>query len=151
METTQNKTPETTQNKAPENPQIKSPEVTKYKTPEATQNSTSETTQVKSPEVSQNKTPEATQNKTSETSQNKTSEMGQNKTTEQFKVTGNWDAQSKQLKTKFSQLTDSDLKLETGKESEMLGRVQTKLNKNREEVIGFIKEAAQTENGYRCI
>ncbi|HTA81488.1 MAG TPA: hypothetical protein VK783_01010 [Bacteroidia bacterium] len=80
-----------------------------------------------------------------ETTENKKMETTQNKTAETFKVTGNWATQSKQLKAKFSQLTDSDLKLETGKESEMLGRVQAKLNKNREEVIGFINEAAKTE------
>jgi len=68
----------------------------------------------------------------------------QNKTAETFKMTGNWETQSKELKTKFSKLTDSDLKFETGKESELLGRIQTRLNKNREEVIGIIKNV-QTE------
>ena len=38
------------------------------------------------------------------------------KTNESFKFTGNWDEQSKKLKEKYSQLTDSDLKMETGKE-----------------------------------
>ena len=97
----------------------------------------------KATETTQNKTPEATQNKTSETTQNRTSETTQSKPAETFKVSGNWEAQSKQLKTKFSQLTDSDLKLETGKESEMLGRVQTKLNKNRAEVIDIIKQGQE--------
>jgi hypothetical protein len=36
-------------------------------------------------------------------------------------------------------LTESDLKLESGKEEEMLARVGTRLNKKREEVIGLIK------------
>jgi hypothetical protein len=57
-----------------------------------------------------------------------------------FKVTGNWDVQSKQLKNKFSQLTDADLKFEIGKEHEMLSRVETRLNKKREEVIDIIKK-----------
>jgi hypothetical protein len=102
-------------------------ETTESKTPEMVQNKTTETTQTKTPMAAQNKTPDATQNKPGDT----------------FKVTGNWEAQSKQLKTKFSQLTDSDLKLETGKETEMLGRVQTKLNKNREEVIDIIKQGQE--------
>lgn len=55
-----------------------------------------------------------------------------------FTVGGNWDKQSAKLKEKYTQLSDSDLKFEKGKESEMLGRVQTKLNKNREEVINII-------------
>lgn len=71
-------------------------------------------------------------------------DTNQNKTPETFKITGNWDAQSKQLKQKFSQLTDADLKFETGKENELLGRVETRLNKKREEVINIINKA-QTE------
>lgn len=42
-----------------------------------------------------------------------------NKSAETFKITGNWDAQSKELKQKFSQLTDADLKVEAGKENEI--------------------------------
>lgn len=57
-----------------------------------------------------------------------------------FKVTGNWDSQSKQLKSQFSQLTDSDLKFESGQENEMLGRVETRLNKKRNEVIDILRK-----------
>ncbi len=64
-----------------------------------------------------------------------------NKTAETFKITGNWEKQSKELKNKFSQLTDSDLKFEPGKENELLKKVETRLNKNREEVINIIKKA----------
>jgi uncharacterized protein YjbJ (UPF0337 family) len=62
-----------------------------------------------------------------------------------FKVTGNWENQSKQLKGKFSQLTDSDLKFEQGKENDLLERVEKRLNKNREEVINIINKT-NTEN-----
>jgi len=41
------------------------------------------------------------------------------------------------LKEKYSQLTDADLKFEAGKENELLGKVETKLNKKREEVLAF--------------
>ena len=64
----------------------------------------------------------------------------QNKTTETFKVTGDWAPQATQLKEKFSQLTDEDLKFEPGKEEELLTRVETRLNKKREEVINIIKK-----------
>lgn len=57
-----------------------------------------------------------------------------------FKITGDWAAQSEQLKDKFAQLTDADLKFEPGKEHELLTRVETKLNKKREEVINIIKK-----------
>jgi len=58
----------------------------------------------------------------------------------EFKMTGDWAAQSKELKGKFSQLTDSDLKFEPGKENDLLKRVETRLNKKRDEVINIIKK-----------
>jgi hypothetical protein len=67
-------------------------------------------------------------------------ENSTNKTAESFKIKGNWATQSKELKGKFSQLTDEDLKFETGKENDLLKRVETRLNKNREEVINIIKK-----------
>ena len=69
----------------------------------------------------------------------------QNKNSDVFKITGNWGEQSKGLKEKFSQLTDSDLKFETGKEKELLERVATKLNKKPEEVMNIINKG-QSEN-----
>lgn len=72
-------------------------------------------------------------------------DANQNKNSETFKITGNWDVQSKQLQEKFSQLTDADLKFEAGKENELLGRVESRLNKKREEVINIIKKT-QIEN-----
>jgi len=68
----------------------------------------------------------------------------ENKTGEQFKISGNWADQSKSLKNKFSLLTDADLKYESGKESELLGRLQNRLNKSREEVMAIIKKAEPT-------
>lgn len=56
-----------------------------------------------------------------------------------FKVTGNRQLQSKALKVKFSKLTDSDLKFETGKENELLTRVESRLDKKRLEVIDILK------------
>lgn len=66
-------------------------------------------------------------------------ESTENKNTE-FKITGDWAEQSKHLKEKFSQLTDTDLKFEAGKENDLIGRLETKLNKKRDEVINIIKK-----------
>lgn len=60
------------------------------------------------------------------------------KIAEAFKITGNWESQSKQLKTKYPQLTESDLKLESGKDSELLTRIESRLHKKREEVIEIL-------------
>jgi hypothetical protein len=72
-----------------------------------------------------------------------------NKIIEPFKVVGDWNVQSKKLKGKFPQLTDADLKFETGKEVELLTRVETRLNKKREEVINIIKKG-QTQ-GFKAL
>lgn len=58
---------------------------------------------------------------------------------ENFKITGTWERQAKQLKKKFSQLTNADMKLEPGKDDELLTRIETRLNKTRQEVINLIK------------
>ena len=67
-------------------------------------------------------------------------ENTQNKGFENFKIGGSWNVESKKLKEKFTQLTDADLKFEAGKENELLSRVESKLNKKREEVINIIKK-----------
>lgn len=66
--------------------------------------------------------------------------MNTEKKPETFKITGDWSKQANELKEKYSQLTDADLKFEAGKENELLGRVETKLNKKREEVINIINK-----------
>lgn len=47
---------------------------------------------------------------------------------------GNWKEQKGKLKQKFATLTDNDLLFEEGKKEEMLGKLQTKLGKTREEL-----------------
>ena len=63
-----------------------------------------------------------------------------NKETEVFKIFGDWKRQADKLKNKFPQLTDSDLKFESGRENDLLKRVEERLNKKREEVINIIKK-----------
>jgi len=62
------------------------------------------------------------------------------KNVEPFKMTGNWVIQSKLLKEKFEQLTDSDLEWTEGGEEGLLSRIQARLHKKREEVINIIKK-----------
>ena len=68
-----------------------------------------------------------------------------NKSPQSFKITGNWEKQSKQLKKKFSQLTNADMKLESGKDDELLTRIESRLNKTRSEVINLIKNCQPVE------
>ena len=57
-----------------------------------------------------------------------------------FKIFGDWKRQADQLKDKFPQLTYADLKFKTGRESDLLKRIETRLHKKREEVINIIKK-----------
>lgn len=64
----------------------------------------------------------------------------QNKGNDVFKITGDWKVQSKKLQEKFPRLTADDLKLEAGKDEQLLIRVETRLNKGRKEVIDIINK-----------
>lgn len=57
-----------------------------------------------------------------------------------FTINGNWAIRSKLLKAEYSQLTDEDLKFELGKEDELIKRVESRLNKNRSQVIEIIQK-----------
>lgn len=47
---------------------------------------------------------------------------------------GNWNEQKGKLKQKFANLTDDDLLFAEGKKDEMLGKLQIKLGKTKEEL-----------------
>lgn len=52
---------------------------------------------------------------------------------------GNWNEVKGKLKQKYGQLTDDDLTFVEGKEDEMLGRLQKRLGKSKEEVRGMVE------------
>jgi uncharacterized protein YjbJ (UPF0337 family) len=52
---------------------------------------------------------------------------------------GNWNEQKGKLKQKFASLTNNDLMFEEGKKEEMLGRLQIKLGKTREDLQKVIE------------
>lgn len=51
---------------------------------------------------------------------------------------GNWEEQKGRLKQKFAALTDNDLLFVKGKKEEMLGKLQIKLGKSKEDLIKII-------------
>jgi uncharacterized protein YjbJ (UPF0337 family) len=53
---------------------------------------------------------------------------------------GSWNETKGKLKQKFAILTDSDVLFIEGKQDEMLGRLQTKLGKSREEIKKILSE-----------
>lgn len=54
-------------------------------------------------------------------------------------LNGTWEEQKGKLKQKFALLTDNDLLLLEGKKEEMLGRLQIKLGKSKEELQYIMK------------
>ena len=55
-------------------------------------------------------------------------------------LSGLWDEQKGKLKQKFATLTDDDLLFAEGKKDEMIGRLQIKLGKSKEELHKIIGE-----------
>lgn len=53
-------------------------------------------------------------------------------------IKGSWQEQKGRLKQKFAILTDDDLLMDEGKKEEMLGRLQIKLGKTKEELQKII-------------
>ena len=51
---------------------------------------------------------------------------------------GNWEEQKGKLKQKFATLTDNDLMFVEGKKEEMMGKLQIKLGKSKEELHEII-------------
>ena len=62
------------------------------------------------------------------------------KTMNRTEVKGNWNEQKGKLKQAFAILTDDDLLFQHGKKDEMLGRLQIKLGKSKEELHKIIEE-----------
>ncbi|MBE8721431.1 CsbD family protein [Sphingobacterium pedocola] len=52
---------------------------------------------------------------------------------------GKWNELKGKAKQEYAELTDDDLKYEEGKDDELLGRLQQKLGKAREEVVDWLK------------
>ena len=53
---------------------------------------------------------------------------------------GNWDEQKVKLKQKYAQLTDDDLLFAEGKKEEMLGRIQVKLGKTKDDFFKILSD-----------
>lgn len=55
-----------------------------------------------------------------------------------LKLKGNWNELKGKVKQQYANLTDNDLLYEEGKEDELLGRIQQKTGKTKEEVKNWI-------------
>lgn len=57
-----------------------------------------------------------------------------------LQMKGNWNEIKGKLKQKYGQLTDDDLAFAEGKEDELLGRLQKRLGRTRDELRAEIEE-----------
>lgn len=57
-----------------------------------------------------------------------------------LRIKGNWNETKGKLKQKYGELTDDDLQFEEGKEDELVGRLQKKTGKSKDEVRRMISE-----------
>lgn len=56
------------------------------------------------------------------------------------KLKGNWNQVKGQLKQKYGQLTDDDLKYEEGKSDELIGRIQKRTGEAKDKITSYINE-----------
>jgi uncharacterized protein YjbJ (UPF0337 family) len=57
---------------------------------------------------------------------------------DRLRIKGNWNEMKGKIKQQWGELSDDDLSYEEGKEDELLGRIQQKTGKSREEVVNYI-------------
>jgi uncharacterized protein YjbJ (UPF0337 family) len=55
-----------------------------------------------------------------------------------LRIKGNWNQMKGKIKQKYPDLTDDDLMFVEGKEDDLLGRIQRKTGKSRDEVVSYI-------------
>lgn len=59
-----------------------------------------------------------------------------------LKIKGSWNKVKGKLKEEYGELTDNDLQYAEGKEDQLIGRLQKKLGKSKDEVRRIIRDAS---------
>lgn len=60
-----------------------------------------------------------------------------------LRIKGNWNQIKGNLKQKYGELTDDDLQYAEGKEDQLIGRLQKKLGKSKDEVMRIINSESK--------
>ena len=55
-----------------------------------------------------------------------------------LKSKGSWNETKGKIKQAYGGLTDDDLKYEEGKDQELVGRLQTKIGKTKDEIVEWV-------------
>ncbi|GAA5521233.1 CsbD family protein [Aliifodinibius salicampi] len=59
---------------------------------------------------------------------------------DKLRIEGNWNELKGKLKEEYAELTDDDLTYEEGKEDQLIGNIQQKLGKTKDEIKAIIKD-----------
>jgi uncharacterized protein YjbJ (UPF0337 family) len=57
----------------------------------------------------------------------------------ELKLRGGWNEIKGKIKQQYADLTEDDLRYEEGQDDELVGRIQKKIGKTKEEVIDWIQ------------
>lgn len=58
---------------------------------------------------------------------------------DKLELKGKWNEVKGKIKQSYGDLTDDDLKYEEGKDDELLGRLQQKTGKSKDELVNWIR------------
>jgi uncharacterized protein YjbJ (UPF0337 family) len=56
-----------------------------------------------------------------------------------LRIKGNWNQIKGKLKQKYGELTDDDLTFSEGQEDQLIGRLQKRTGKTRDELVNYIR------------
>lgn len=59
---------------------------------------------------------------------------------DKLRIEGNWNELKGKLKEKYAELTEDDLTYEEGKEDQLIGNIQQKLGKTKDEIKAIIND-----------
>jgi uncharacterized protein YjbJ (UPF0337 family) len=63
---------------------------------------------------------------------------------DRLEIKGNWNQIKGKIKEKWGDLTDDDLTYEEGKEDQLIGRIQKRTGRARDEIVGEINRMGET-------
>ena len=58
---------------------------------------------------------------------------------DKLELKGKWNELKGKAKQEYGQLTDDDLAYEEGKDDELVGRIQSRLGKTKDEVVSWLR------------
>lgn len=59
---------------------------------------------------------------------------------DKLRIKGNWNELKGKLKEEYAELTDDDLTYEEGKEDQLIGNIQKKLGKTKDEIKAILND-----------